>query len=202
MVSPDSTVTPSLRSQFPEYWSPAPAPPPRQHPHQLLYKSIHFSPAHCLVYSLVYGPLTCLLTTCDYLQRSPCLQCPLLCVYSSKFSSLRIICTPANPHAKTVNLLILQYCIGPLLLTHCYSSIFSVNKITVSICPIRPPQPVVSFIHTPNSHASPLTTEVTLTAGDISISVLTLLDSGLAGSFISGELCHQLQLKRRSTEVK
>ncbi|ROL53865.1 Rab9 effector protein with kelch motifs [Anabarilius grahami] len=41
----------------------------------------------------------------------------------------------------------------------------------------------------------PLTAIVNLTAADISLTVVALLDSGSAGNFISGALCRQLQLK-------
>ncbi|ROK30198.1 Retrotransposon-like protein 1 [Anabarilius grahami] len=41
----------------------------------------------------------------------------------------------------------------------------------------------------------PLTTIVNLTAADISLTVVALLDSGSAGNFISSALCRQLQLK-------
>ncbi|MGL5590111.1 MAG: retropepsin-like aspartic protease [Aeromonas veronii] len=41
----------------------------------------------------------------------------------------------------------------------------------------------------------PLTTTVTLTAANISVPVVALLDSGSAGNFISGTLCRQLNLK-------
>ncbi len=53
------------------------------------------------------------------------------------------MCTPANPQSpslsvKTVNLFLLQYYIAPLLITHCYSRIFSDNK---SLC-VLPTNPV------------------------------------------------------------
>ncbi|ROL48575.1 hypothetical protein DPX16_12191 [Anabarilius grahami] len=41
----------------------------------------------------------------------------------------------------------------------------------------------------------PLTTVVNLTAADISLTVVALLDSGSAGNFVSGALCRQLRLK-------
>ncbi|ROL42288.1 Transposon Tf2-6 polyprotein [Anabarilius grahami] len=64
-----------------------------------------------------------------------------------------------------------------------------------SACPIRPPRPMVSSIIPSIKKMKPLTTVVNLTAADISIPVVALLDSGSAGNLISGSLCRQLQLK-------
>ncbi|ROI16559.1 Retrotransposon-derived protein PEG10 [Anabarilius grahami] len=65
----------------------------------------------------------------------------------------------------------------------------------ISACPIRPPRPMVSAIIPSLKKMKPLTTIVNLTAADVSITVVALLDSGSAGNFISGALCRQLRLK-------
>lgn len=71
----------------------------------------------------------------------------------------------------------------------------------IMTCPIRPPRPVVSFVHNVSSHSSPLTYIVCLTASDVSISVHALINSGSAGSFIPEDLCHHLKHKKRSKYV-
>ncbi|ROL47749.1 Retrotransposon-derived protein PEG10 [Anabarilius grahami] len=65
----------------------------------------------------------------------------------------------------------------------------------ISACPTRPPRPMVSAIIPSIQKMKPLTTIVNLTAADISLTVVALLDSGSAGNFISGALCRQLHLK-------
>ncbi|ROL41602.1 Retrotransposon-derived protein PEG10 [Anabarilius grahami] len=65
----------------------------------------------------------------------------------------------------------------------------------ISACPIRPPRPMVSAIIPSLKKMKPLSTVVSLTAADVSITVVALLDSGSAGNFISGALCRQLRLK-------
>ncbi|KAK3570478.1 hypothetical protein QTP86_019826 [Hemibagrus guttatus] len=65
----------------------------------------------------------------------------------------------------------------------------------ISACPIRPPRPMVSTIFPSIPKMKPLTTIGTLTAAQVSITVVALLDSGSAGNFISGALCHQLRLR-------
>ncbi len=68
-------------------------------------------------------------------------------------------------------------------------------------CPLRPPRPVVSAILPKIVKMEPLTTCVTLTASNVSISVSALLDSGSAGNFISRAPCHQLSLQATTTEM-
>ncbi|ROL48149.1 Retrotransposon-derived protein PEG10 [Anabarilius grahami] len=65
----------------------------------------------------------------------------------------------------------------------------------ISACPIRPPRPMVSAIIPSLKKMKPLSTVVNLTAADVSIAVVALLDSGSAGNFISCALCRQLRLK-------
>ncbi|ROI42812.1 Retrotransposon-derived protein PEG10, partial [Anabarilius grahami] len=65
----------------------------------------------------------------------------------------------------------------------------------ISACPIRPPRPMVSAIIPSIKKMKPLSTVVNLTAADVSLTVVALLDSGSAGNFISGALCRQLRLK-------
>ncbi|ROI96441.1 Retrotransposon-derived protein PEG10 [Anabarilius grahami] len=65
----------------------------------------------------------------------------------------------------------------------------------IAACPIRPPRPMVSAIIPSIKKMKPLTTVVNLTAADVSLTVVALLDSGSAGNFISGALCRQLRLK-------
>ncbi len=55
-------------------------------------------------------------------------------------------------------------------------------------------RPMVSVIKPSIINMQPLTSIVKLTASGISISVHALLESGSAGNFISGNLCHQLKL--------
>uniref|UniRef100_A0A9J7XS29 CCHC-type domain-containing protein n=1 Tax=Cyprinus carpio carpio TaxID=630221 RepID=A0A9J7XS29_CYPCA len=70
----------------------------------------------------------------------------------------------------------------------------------LSTCPIHPPRSLVSAIFPTIKQMKPLTTIVTLTAADISVSVNALLDSGSAGNFISGSLCRQLHLPTTATQ--
>ncbi|ROL52271.1 Retrotransposon-derived protein PEG10 [Anabarilius grahami] len=65
----------------------------------------------------------------------------------------------------------------------------------ISAWPIRPPRPIVSAIIPSLNKMKPLTTVVNLTAADVSIPVVALLDSGSADNLISGALCRQLKLK-------
>ncbi|ROL53441.1 Transposon Tf2-6 polyprotein [Anabarilius grahami] len=65
----------------------------------------------------------------------------------------------------------------------------------ISACPIRPPRPMVSAIIPSIKKMKPLSKVVNLTAADVSLTVVALLDSGSAGNFISGALCRQLRLK-------
>ncbi|ROL43801.1 Retrotransposon-derived protein PEG10 [Anabarilius grahami] len=65
----------------------------------------------------------------------------------------------------------------------------------IAACPTRPPRPMVSAIIPSPHKMKPLTTVVNLTAADISLTVVALLDSGSAGNFVSGTLCRQLRLK-------
>ncbi|ROL45710.1 Retrotransposon-derived protein PEG10 [Anabarilius grahami] len=65
----------------------------------------------------------------------------------------------------------------------------------IAACPIRPPRPMVSAIIPSTKKMKPLTTVINLTAADVSLTVVALLDSGSAGNFISGALCRQLRLK-------
>ncbi|ROI96427.1 Retrotransposon-derived protein PEG10 [Anabarilius grahami] len=65
----------------------------------------------------------------------------------------------------------------------------------ISACPIRPPRPMVSASIPSLKKMKPLSTVVNLTAADVSLTVVALLDSGSAGNFISGALCRQLRLK-------
>lgn len=69
----------------------------------------------------------------------------------------------------------------------------------ISVCPIRPPRPMVSVLCTPIAHLRPLTTTVILTASDVSLPVDALLVSGSAGNFISRSFCRQLHLPMSAT---
>ncbi len=64
----------------------------------------------------------------------------------------------------------------------------------ISSCPTRPPRLLVSSIQPVPQNMSPLTVVVTLITPHISLPVHALLDSGSAGSFISGSLCRQLKI--------
>ncbi|ROL48577.1 Retrotransposon-derived protein PEG10 [Anabarilius grahami] len=68
----------------------------------------------------------------------------------------------------------------------------------LSSCPTRPPRPMVSAIISTLQTQKPLTMTITLTAADVSLPVSALIDSGSAGNFISGALCHQLNIKAKS----
>ncbi len=65
---------------------------------------------------------------------------------------------------------------------------YGVGKHVVSISPIKPPQPLVSFITYRNLHAKPFATIVTRTVSNSSLSVSALIDSGSAGNLISETL--------------
>lgn len=67
----------------------------------------------------------------------------------------------------------------------------------IAFCIVQPPQPMVSSITCPDVNTSPLTSVVTLTASDVSISVTALLDSGSASNFISGDSATNL-ISRKS----
>jgi len=69
----------------------------------------------------------------------------------------------------------------------------------ISECPTRPARPMVSVIIPLIHKMKPLTIVVNLTAAGLCLPVNALLDSGSAGNFISGALCHQLQLKTTAT---
>ncbi len=64
----------------------------------------------------------------------------------------------------------------------------------ISSCPTRPPRLLVSSIQPVPQNMSPLTLVVTLITLHITLPVHALLDSGSAGSFISGSLCRQLKI--------
>ncbi len=64
----------------------------------------------------------------------------------------------------------------------------------ISSCPTHPPRLLVSSIQPVPQNMSPLTIVVTLITPHISLAVHALLDSGSAGSFISGSLCRQLKI--------
>ncbi|KAL0161269.1 hypothetical protein M9458_044994, partial [Cirrhinus mrigala] len=68
-------------------------------------------------------------------------------------------------------------------------------------CPTRPPRPVVSSIMPMSEKLNPLTTVVTLTAENFSISVAALIDSGSAGNFIAGHTARQLRVKTTRLQV-
>ncbi|KAL1268673.1 hypothetical protein QQF64_034036 [Cirrhinus molitorella] len=68
-------------------------------------------------------------------------------------------------------------------------------------CPVRPPRPVVSTIHTEINTTSLTLLPVTLHTAELSLSVSALVDSGSSGNFISSDCLKQLQLRsqRHST---
>ncbi|KAL0185695.1 hypothetical protein M9458_017365, partial [Cirrhinus mrigala] len=69
-------------------------------------------------------------------------------------------------------------------------------------CPTRPVRPLVSTILPIYEKLNPFTSNVILTANDVSFTVAALIDSGSAGNFISGALAQQLGLQTTPTEVK
>ncbi len=71
----------------------------------------------------------------------------------------------------------------------------------IRTCPVCPQRPVVSVVSFSSVNVHPLTTIVQLTTPLHCISVHALLDSGSAGNFISADLCHQLQLKKRLNDI-
>lgn len=71
----------------------------------------------------------------------------------------------------------------------------------IATCPTHPPRPVESVIKHSMRKMKPLATVVMLTAGDVSIPFHALLDSGLAGNFISAVLFRQLKLKTAFTDT-
>ncbi len=66
-------------------------------------------------------------------------------------------------------------------------------------CPVRPPRHMVSAITPQVSNMCPLTTVEQLTAHDVSLPVIALIDSGSAGNFIAGTLSRQLNLPTMTT---
>ncbi len=68
-------------------------------------------------------------------------------------------------------------------------------------CPLRPPRPLVSAIQPSIQRMNPLSTCAQLTVSKTVISVTALLDSGSAGNFISGSLCHHLRLSTSTTKT-
>ncbi|KAL0146914.1 hypothetical protein M9458_057853, partial [Cirrhinus mrigala] len=66
-------------------------------------------------------------------------------------------------------------------------------------CPLRPVRTAVSGLHTDHEKMHPLTTNVCITTPSSSVVVTALIDSGLAGNFISGTLCRQLHLRTNVT---
>ncbi len=68
-------------------------------------------------------------------------------------------------------------------------------------CPLRPPRPLVSAIQPSIQRMNPLSTCAQLTVSKTVISVTALLDSGPAGNFISGSLCHHLRLSTSTTKT-
>ncbi len=65
---------------------------------------------------------------------------------------------------------------------------------TIATCPVRPPRLMVSAITPQVTNMCPLTTVVQLTAHDVSLPVVALIDSGSAANFIAGTLSRQLNL--------
>ncbi len=66
---------------------------------------------------------------------------------------------------------------------------------TITSCPVRPPRLMVSAITPQVTNMCPLTTVVQLTAHDVSLSVVALIDSGSAANFIAGTLSRQLAIE-------
>ncbi len=69
----------------------------------------------------------------------------------------------------------------------------------IATCPVRPPRLMVSAITPQVTNMCPLTTVVQLTAHDVSLPVVALIDSGSAANFIAGTLSRQLNLPTTST---
>ncbi|KAI2646962.1 Transposon Tf2-9 polyprotein [Labeo rohita] len=69
-------------------------------------------------------------------------------------------------------------------------------------CPTRPVRPLVSTILPMYEKLNPFTSNVILTANDVSFTVAALIDSGSAGNFISGALAQRLGLQTTPTEVR
>ncbi|KAL0199907.1 hypothetical protein M9458_003094, partial [Cirrhinus mrigala] len=67
-------------------------------------------------------------------------------------------------------------------------------------CPTRPERPLVSTILPMYKKLNPFTSNVILTANDVSFTVAALIDSGSAGNFISGALAQRLGLQTTPTE--
>ncbi len=64
----------------------------------------------------------------------------------------------------------------------------------ITTCPTRPPRLWVSAFRHPPQNMQPLTIVITLIVSNVSIPIHAFLDSGCAGNFISGNLCHQLKI--------
>ncbi len=70
---------------------------------------------------------------------------------------------------------------------------------TIATCPVRPPRLMVSAITPQVTNMCPLTAVVQLTAHDVSLPVVALIDSGSAANFIAGTLSRQLNLPTTNT---
>ncbi|KAI2668646.1 Transposon Tf2-9 polyprotein [Labeo rohita] len=69
-------------------------------------------------------------------------------------------------------------------------------------CPKRPVRPLVSTILPMYEKLNPFTSNVILTANDVSFTVAALIDSGSAGNFISDAPAQRLGLQTTPTEVR
>lgn len=71
---------------------------------------------------------------------------------------------------------------------------YSTSGYYIAHCPVWPTCPIVSHVYCPNVSTSPLTSNATLTASDIPISVIALLNSGSLNFHI--RLVTRLQVKK------
>ncbi len=71
----------------------------------------------------------------------------------------------------------------------------------ISTCPVRPPRLLVSSLSPSPTNIKPLTNNALITASDVSLPVIALLDSDSSGNFISGTLSRQLNLPTTTTKT-
>ncbi|KAL0146658.1 hypothetical protein M9458_057998 [Cirrhinus mrigala] len=89
-----------------------------------------------------------------------------------------------------------QRCLSMGLCLYCGQSNHQIRD-----CPTRPEHPLVSTILPMYEKLNPFTSNVILTANDVSLTVAALIDSGSAGNFISSALAQRLGLKTTPTEA-
>lgn len=124
---------------------------------------------------------------------------PAVCTFSQPTRVCQLSKTRCRRHASWICLSLAEQ---QRQLAQGLSLYCGVKGHVIMTCPIRPPHPVVSFVHSVSSHSSPLTYIVCLTASDVSILVHALIDSGSTSNFIPEVLCHHLEKRSKYVHYK